>query len=144
MDVKEYLDQAILIDKDIDSKTDMIRFLESLATNMTANMNGDRVQTSGEGRRMADSVDKIVDLQSEIDAKRISLCDLIEAMYKLIQKLDDKEERLVLEKKYFGHMTMRDIGYDLGVSERTVYRLYNSAIEKLNLMLKEAGKEREQ
>ena len=64
---REFLKQPKKLDKMIENKLIEKSQWKAIATSTTAQMGGERVQTSGSKQRMSDAVDKYVDMENEID-----------------------------------------------------------------------------
>ena len=69
MKAQDYLKQLKMIDVMIDNKISEREHWFSIACNTTAQYGGERVQTSGSKQKMADAVEKFVDMGEEINRK---------------------------------------------------------------------------
>ena len=67
MRAKDFLQSALKIDKMIENKMYEKAQWMSIATSTTANCNGERVQSSGSKQKMADAMDKYIELEEEIN-----------------------------------------------------------------------------
>ena len=67
MDVWEYLRQVEKKDLQIRNKLIEQQQWRDIAMGITANMDGERVQSSGAKSKMQDAVIKLVDMEAEID-----------------------------------------------------------------------------
>lgn len=67
-ETKAFLNKVSKIDKLINNKLDEIQQLRSLAESMSISL-GERVQSSGSKHRMADVVEKYVEMEREVDAE---------------------------------------------------------------------------
>lgn len=76
MTAKEYLGQAYRLDQRINSKLEQIFSLNDLATKATATITGMPHNPSPATSPMADAVEKITDLQTEINQDIDHLVDL--------------------------------------------------------------------
>ena len=59
------------------------------------------------------------------------LCELVELKKQItgsLEKMEDREERLVLTYRYFDNRTWEQIASLLNVSDRTVHRVHASAL----------------
>ena len=76
MTSKEYLGQAYRLDQRIHSKLEQVASLNELATKCTSTLTGMPHNPNGSTSTMADTVAKIVDLQTEINCDIDHLVDL--------------------------------------------------------------------
>ena len=67
-ETKAFLNKVSKIDRLINNKLDEIQQLRSLAESMSISL-GERVQSSGSKHRMADVVEKYVEMEREVDAE---------------------------------------------------------------------------
>lgn len=94
MKAKEYLEQYAKLDAVIINKTIEAEQWEALATSITAQMDGERVQSSGNQQKMADAINRSVDIKAEVEAlirKKQEITETIEQLpieeYKLLHKV---------------------------------------------------------
>ena len=73
MSVKEYLSQARYLDMRIQSKLEQLESLNELATKCTSVITGMPHSPSKSTSSMADTINKIIDLQYEINKKKKTL-----------------------------------------------------------------------
>ena len=78
MSVKEYLSQARYLDMRIQSKLEQLESLNELATKCTSVITGMPHSPSKRTSSMADTINKIIDLQFEINKDIDNLVDLKE------------------------------------------------------------------
>lgn len=122
MKAKEFLIRIKLMDSKIDSDIDTLATLEALATKTTSVLGGERVQSSSSQQKMADCVDKIVDLKAKITNEVDSFIDLKDKARILIHESCDEDCIALLSKRYLGVYDPK--------KERTVYKSWEEiAIE---------------
>lgn len=68
MDAKDYLLQVKKLDLQIKNKLIEKQQWKDIALGITANMDGERVQSSGTKSKMADALVKCIDIETEINA----------------------------------------------------------------------------
>ena len=136
MTAKEYLEQAYWLDKRIDSRLEQVRSLRLMATKTTALMRKDVVSHSRNTHSMEDTVAKMADLETEINADLGRLVDLKREIGEVIQKVEDPQLEILLELRYFGYMSWPKVGAKMGLSEATVYRLHQVALGILEKKVK--------
>ena len=80
-----------------------------IALGITANMEGERVQSSGAQSKMANAVDKCVDMEAEIDRLVDELIDAKKEVIQTIEKLDSPTEYNVLHMRYIQYLSLQEI-----------------------------------
>ncbi len=105
----QFLEQIKKLDALIANKWIEIHQLQELCESTTANLTGERVQSSHNPNRMAEAVAKYIDLEAQIvhqDIKR-----LIEARKKVLAVIEqlDALEYDVLHKVYVQHLSVGDV-----------------------------------
>ena len=97
--VKTYLRKARELDTLVHTKLSEIDRLRELAECLSSPKLGERV-TSSNGNTSMQTVDKIVDLQAEVDKEIAVLVDLIAEIHTKIEQLENPTERAVLAERY--------------------------------------------
>lgn len=131
MTAKEYLSQARYLDARINSKISQVDRLNDLATSATSVLTGMPHSPNKATSKMADLVDKIVDLQAEINRDIDKLVDLKKEMRDVIGAIPDVEQQTILEQRYLCFMKMEQIAVDMGYSIQHLYRLHDEALKKI-------------
>lgn len=131
MTAKEYLSQARYLDARINSKISQVDRLNDLATSATSVLTGMPHSPNKATSKMADVVDKIVDLQAEINRDIDKLVDLKKEMRDVIGAIPDVEQQTILEQRYLCFMKMEQIAVDMGYSIQHLYRLHDEALKKI-------------
>ncbi len=108
MKAKDYLDQVEKLDTIIQNKLIERAQWKDIATGVTARSDGERVQASGRPSKMADAVDRCVDIEAEIDALIDKLVDVKREIIATIEKLNANEYD-VLHKRYIQHLSYVEI-----------------------------------
>ena len=85
-ETKAFLNRIGKLDKMIKNKQEEVQQLRSIAESMAINM-GERVQSSGNKHRMADVVDKYVDMEREILAEIDGLLQKKKEVIEVIEQL---------------------------------------------------------
>ena len=108
MRAKEYLRQLEKLDRMIENKLiERQRWLD-LATDTTAALHGERVQSSGNKQRMESAIVSMVDLEKEIDDCIDRLVDTRRDVVGVIEQLNATEYDL-LHKIYVQHIPIYDV-----------------------------------
>ena len=110
MDVKKFLKQIRKIDKMIVNKESEIEQWKAIAEGTTAQMGGERVQSSGSQQKMADAVCKYASIQEEVEKHRNELIAVKQDVISVIESLDNATEYDVLHKMYIGKIVEREDG----------------------------------
>lgn len=130
MEAKEYLKQVEKLDLRIKNKLIEQQQWRNIALGITANMDGERVQSSGAKSKMADSIDKCVDMEAQIDEMVDRLIDLKKEVIQTIEGLDSATEYNVLHMRYIQYKSLQEIadhyGYDYGWATTTHGRALKS------------------
>lgn len=137
---KEYLSQAYRLDQRINSKADQVASLNALATKCSATLTGMPRNPNIATSTMADTVAKIIDLQAEINRDINRLVDLKREIVTAIKSIDNTEYQTLLEKRYLCFLTWEKIAVDMGYSLTHTFRLYDEAIKKIIVPLKDESK----
>ena len=76
MNAKDYLNKAYRLDQRINSKLEQVESLNALATKATSTLSDMPRSPNRATSKMADAIDKIIDLQAEINKDIDMLIDL--------------------------------------------------------------------
>ena len=136
MNVKDFLNKIRKIDLLIDIKLKEMSALRDRLTNVTANTEKERVQTSMQGDKFADTISKIVDLENEINSDIDVLVEYKNQARKLIEKLDNDIYKVILYDRYFRGCTFEEIAVEISYSWRWTCKLHGRALQKLNEIIK--------
>lgn len=128
MTKKEYLGQAYRLDQRINSKLEQVASLNELAMKATSTLTGMPKNPNRATSRMADAVDKIIDLQAEINHDIDCLVDLKREIVTAIKLINNTEYQTLLEKRYLCFETWEQIAVDMGYNVRHVYRIHDEAV----------------
>lgn len=109
MIAKDFLQQPKKLDMMIVNKLAEQRQWRDVALGITANMEGERVQSAGTQSRMADAVEKCVDMEAEINSLIDSLIETKKEVIQTIEKLDSPVEYDVLHRRYIQYISLQDI-----------------------------------
>lgn len=114
MNAKEYLIQVVKLDTIITNKLIEKQQWMDIALGITANMSGERVQSSGAKSKMAEAVEKCVDMEAEIDALIERLIETKKDVVATIEQVDNPTEYDLLHKRYIQKMPLQDIADHYG------------------------------
>ena len=129
MTAKEYLSQARYLDARINTKIKQLEALNTLATSATSVLTGMPHSPNKATSKMADIVDKIVDLQAEINRDIDALVDLKGEMRSKLEMEPAEDYKAILEMRYLCFMSWEQIASNLGLSVPYTYKLHDRALK---------------
>lgn len=135
MTAKEYLSQARNLKNRISCKLQRLEELNDLATRCTAVMSGMPHSHGNSTSTMADTIDKIIDLQNEISGDMNGMLNMQKEIADVIQQVENKDQQAVLEKRYLCYQTWECIATDMSFDESWVYRLHSKALNSVQNLL---------
>lgn len=109
MKAQDFLRQVRKLDLQITNKLIEQQQWKDIALGITANMDGERVQSSGSKSKMANAVEKCVDMEAEIDSLIDKLIDIKKEVIQAIEQLDSPTEYDVLHRRYIQFLSLQDI-----------------------------------
>lgn len=112
VDAKSYLKQVEMLDTRITNKLIEQQQWRDIAMGITASIGGERVQSSGSQQKMADAINRCVDMEAEINGLIDALIDTKKDVIATIEKLYSATEYNVLHKRYIQHLSLQDIADD--------------------------------
>ena len=140
MTAQEYSNQACRLDQRINSKIEQLATLNDLARRATATYTGMPHSPNKGTSRMAAVVEKIVDLQTEINADIDALVDLKRDIAALIRSVPDSSQQAVLEKRYLCFEPWEQIAIDMNYSLQYLYKVHSEALDWCDEKLKRIPK----
>lgn len=133
---KEYLSQALWINKRIDSKLEQASSLRSLAMKVTTTFGEDKVMSNRKQSPQEEVLVKLIDLENEINEDIDKFIDFKRKLAKEISVLENENYKLVLELRYIALMKWEDIAETMDYDLRWVYRIHGKAIKEFEKPLK--------
>lgn len=128
MTAKEYLSRARSADKRINAKNRELHGLRQNIAQLGAQSKSERVQRSSSGDSMK-IVDKIIDLQNEINREIDNLVDLKKEIREKINQLTDERYITVLTDYYINCKTWEQVAISSNFDLRYVYKLHGRALQ---------------
>ena len=135
MEAKRYLEEYKKIDTMILNKTIEAEQWEALAQSITANMGGEKVQSSSNQQKMQDYICNKIDIESEIDvliAKKQDITDTIALL-----PLDDYN---ILHKEYIQNKPLKTIALEEGIEYKNLTTIKGRAMKSLQKILDDREK----
>ena len=134
--VLAYLGRPEMIDAIVANKMEEKKQWHDLALGITANMGGERVQSSGATSKMADAINKCVDVEREIDELVDKLIATKKEIISTLEQLDNPTEYRLLHDKYIKYIELKDIavrhGKDYNWAKQTHWRALGHVQEILD------------
>lgn len=104
-----FLEQPEKLDIQIRNKLIEKQQWHDIALGITASMEGERVQSSGGKSKMANAVEKCVDMEAEIDKLVDELIDIKKEVIQTIEQLDSPIEYNLLHMRYIQYISLQEI-----------------------------------
>jgi hypothetical protein len=137
MTAKEYLSQAYKIDDDINSKLEQVASLRELATKATATISDMPGSPNRNIHKMEDAIVKLTDLESELNADIHALASLKVDITHMIKRVENRQERNVLEKRYLCYETWEQISVDMDYSIQHTFRIHDQGLKEIEKFLED-------
>ena len=134
MDAKQFLRQLKKLDKMIENKLAEKARWKAIATGTTAQMGGEKVQSSGSQQKMADAVCRYVDIEREIDEQIDVLIDTKQDVINVIEKLKTTEYD-ILHKMYVQYMSLYDVADIYNKSYSWATTVHGRALKNVQAIL---------
>lgn len=125
---KEYLNQARTLDMLINTKQSELYKLRLMATSVSSPSITEKVQSSGDNTAMR-IIDKIVDLQNEINLEIDKLVDLKSQIRGEIKQINDPVERILLTERYINNKSWMEIANMMHYTERQVHNIHGKSLK---------------
>ena len=109
--------------------------LRELALSITASVGGDKVQSTGSKSKMADTIDRCVDIEAEITAIVEKYIDEKCNVVSLIEKLDNPTEYNILHLRYVQGISLSDIAEKLNKEYTWVTTTHGRALKSFERVL---------
>ena len=135
-EAKDFLLQLKKRDKMIENKLIEREQWKAIATGTTAQMGGERVQSSGSQQKMADAIGKYIDIEAEIDKCIDKLISAKKDVIDVIEQLDAIEYDL-LHVVYVQYLTLEDFAEKYGKSYRWAAGVHGKALLNVAKILEE-------
>ena len=136
MTAREHLSQAKHLDMRINAKIQQADTLKAMALSVTSVLTDMPHNPNKGNSKVASAVDKLIDLQREINAEIDKLVDLKAEIVAALAKLDKEEYQLLLEKRYLCFNTWDQIASEMGYSLHYLFKLHRRALKDYGAVLK--------
>ena len=139
MIAKDFLLQIKKIDTLISNKLVEYQQWRDLALSITANMGGEKVQSTSSQQKMSDAIDNCVDIEMQIDRFVEELAEKKRIVIEVIEQLPEPEYD-VLHKVYVQYKTFYEVADERDISHSWATALHGRALKLLENILKEREK----
>ena len=143
MNAKEYLNQAYRLDQRITSKLEQVSALRSLTQKVTASYEGEVVSHTRNVTSLEDTIIRLMEAESELNAAIDTLVDLKRDVYATIQKVEKPEYQFLLEMRYLCFKSWVEIADQMHLEEHYVFRVHGQALKEVEKILKAAENAKE-
>lgn len=134
MKAKDYLKQVQKLDTIIQNKLIERAQWKAVALGVTSHSDGERVQSSGRPSKMADAVDRCVDMEAEIDSLVDKLIDLKRDVTSVIEQLNATEYDL-LHKVYIQHLSFYEVAVAKDRTKDWVKTVHGRALQNVQRII---------
>ena len=135
MEAKVYLGQLEKLEVMITNKLIEKEQWRDLALNITGNMDGERVQSSGAKSKMAEAIEKCILVEGEIDGLVDRLIDTKKEVIATIEQLDKPVEYDILHRLYIQKQTLQEVADHYHKEYGWATTNHGRAIQSLNKVL---------
>ena len=134
-----FLEQVEMLDTIIENKLIEQRQWRDLALNITANMDGERVQSSGTKSKMAEAIDRCIDIEREIVDAVNALVEKKQEIVRILEKVNSPTGYRILHRRYIQQIDLSDIADKLNKEYRWVTTTHGRALKSVQNILQEKG-----
>lgn len=134
MKAKEYLKQVRKLDTLIKNKLIEKQQWRDIAMGVTPQLSADRVQSSGEKQKMANAVEKMVEIEREIDECVDKFVDKKREIIGVIEQLDPDKYDL-LHAIYAQFQTLEGAAYSMGKSYTWATTTHGRALKEVQAII---------
>lgn len=135
MEAKEFLRQIEKLDVRIANKLIEKQQWRDIALGITANMEGERVQSSGSQSKMADAIARCVDMEAEIDSLVDNIIEVKKEVIQTIEQLDSPTEYNILHMRYIQFKDLQEIADHYGKEYGWATTTHGRALKKVQTIL---------
>lgn len=132
-----YLEQVEKLDARIKNKLIEQQQWKDIALGITANMDGERVQSTGAKDRMSSAVIRCVDMETEIDSLIDNLVDTKKEVIQTIERLDSPIEYNLLHMRYIQYKDLQTISEFFGKEYGWATTTHGRALKNVQMILDE-------
>lgn len=135
-----FLEQVEKVDAITPNKLIEMQQMYDLATSITAAMNSECVQSSGSKQKMADAVNKCLDIADDIPNQIDRLGVIRGDVIQTIEQLYSPTEYKLLHLRYVQHVPLKDIADMWGVEYTNITTTHGRALKNVQAILNKKEK----
>lgn len=135
IEAKNYLLQVERLDSRIDNKLIERQQWRDIAFGITANIGGERVQSSGSQQKMSEAIEKCLDMENEIDSLIDELIETKKKVIDTIEKIYSPTEYKILHMRYIQHISLKEIAIKLNREYSWVTTTHGRALKSVQKIL---------
>ena len=135
IEAKNYLLQVERLDSRIDNKLIERQQWRDIAFGITANIGGERVQSSGSQQKMSEAIEKCLDMENEIDSLIDELIETKKKVIDTIEKIYSPTEYKILHMRYIQHISLKEIAIKLNREYSWVTTTHGRALKSVQNIL---------
>ncbi len=135
MNALDFLQQAYMLEQQIQTKLTQISALRSLAETMRSYTGNEPVSHSRNVTSLEDSVIKILEQEQELNNEIDRMVDLKREIQDVISEVKDLNYRLVLEKRHLCFESFPRIGEEMGHTDRWAQQKHMAALRVVQQIL---------
>lgn len=135
IEAKNYLLQVERLDSRIDNKLIERQQWRDIALGITANIGGERVQSSGSQQKMSEAIEKCLDMENEIDSLIDELIETKKKVIDTIEKIYSPTEYKILHMRYIQHISLKEIAIKLNREYSWVTTTHGRALKSVQNIL---------
>ena len=132
MGIKEELKDLRVVPKIIDSKNRQLAQLKRYCTTIKSFDYSKEKIKGCQKQDFSDTVDKIIDLENEINRDIDELIDKKIKMNEFIKSTLSGNEYAVIQMRYFEELSWLEIAIKINYTEINIYKIHGKALYKLN------------
>lgn len=134
-DAQLYLERVEMIDSIVRNKLIEQQQWRDIALGITANMDGERVQSSGNQSKMADALNKCIDMEAEIDSLIDKLVNTKREVIATLEQLDSPYYYRLLHMRYIQYVDLKDIAELWDRDYNAITTAHGRALERVQEIL---------
>ena len=135
IEAKSYLLQVERLDARIANKLIERQQWRDIALGITANIGGERVQSSGSQQKMSEAIEKCLDMEKEINSLIDELIETKEKVIDTIEKIYSPTEYKILHMRYIQHISLKEIAIKLNREYSWVTTTHGRALKSVQNIL---------
>jgi len=128
---KQYLNRVRRIDKEIAALLRLVQSTRESLETITQNYNSDGAQSTKNPHKF----DRLVELESLVDAKIDEQIALKSEILRTIMKLSDRRQRLVLMEYYVEMKSFEEVSVEIHYSWKQTHRIHAAALKEVERCL---------